>query len=438
MQTQTLTQDLVQNPAIRDYVVSFRKGEILCVEGADTKDLFILLSGTLELFKGSNKIAEISAEGAPVGEISFLLGSKRTATVKALTDVEAVRIPDAQLEQVLEKFPLLMWRIAEFLARRLDARTETLHALKEFCDHLPDAVVAAKKDGNIIAWNRAAETLFGCSWAEMENNPMAALYEHPEDFRKTLDELKRSDSVREEIFKVKHPLKGDRFIATNLSVLSDSQGRTDGVLAMSRDVTEIQKIKRRYQRFRLWLIPLLIALSLGTAAFFYASPQFLADKEIIGIKQQALRDQIANDYQLLEAILSEAFTSRDREKANQAMQEFFRLHKDALTPYQGVVLLGMDKRVFAAFAMDEKNRQENIIGSSYAGVPFLETANSGHAVLSLYWANGRQSLGQKGIEVAFKITDQNREAGWLVLQMDADRLAKEFNADEETLKLFQF
>jgi PAS domain S-box-containing protein len=438
MHQQDLTQELVRNPAIRDYIVSFRKSEVLCVEGADTKDLFILLSGKLELFKGSNKFAEISDEGAPVGEISFLLGSERTATVKALTDVEAVRIPAAQLEQVLEKFPSLMWRIAEFLARRLDARTETLHALKEFCDHLPDAVVAAKKDGNIIAWNRAAETLFGCGWAEMEKNSMAALYLNPEQFRKALDGLKKSDSVREEIFKVKHPLKGDRYIATNLSVLSDSQGRTDGVLAMSRDVTEIQKIKRRYQRFRLWLIPLLVALSLGAAAFFYASPQFLEDKKIISIKQQALRDQIANDYQLLKSILTDAFISSDREKANQAMQEFLRLHKDALAPYRGVILLGTDKRVFAAFAMDEKKKPENIIGSSYAGVPFTETANSGHNVLSLYWADGQQSLGQKGIEIAFRIVDHDREAGWLVLQMDADRLAKEFDADEETLRIFKF
>ena len=39
MHHQSLIQDLVQNPAIRDYIVSFSNSEILCVEGADTKDL---------------------------------------------------------------------------------------------------------------------------------------------------------------------------------------------------------------------------------------------------------------------------------------------------------------------------------------------------------------------------------------------------------------
>ncbi len=438
MHHQTLIKDLVQNPAIRDYIVSFSNSEVLCVEGADTKDLFILLSGALELFKGSNKIAEISGEGAPVGEISFLLGSKRTATVKAVTDGEAIRIPHAKLEQELKNFPSLMWLIAEYLARRLDARTETLHALKEFCDNLPDAVVAAKKDGNIIAWNRAAETLFGCGWAEMENGAMSELYDHPDQFTKALSELKKPDSVREEILKVKHPIKGDRYIATNLSLLTDSQGQTDGVLAMSRDVTDIQRIKRKYQRFRLWFIPLLIALGLGTAAFFYASPQFLQDKKIISIKQQALRDQIANDYLLLKSILKEAFASRNRDKANQAMSEFFRLQKDALAPYRGVVLLGTDKRIFASFAMDEKKKLDGIIGSSYAGVPFTGREDSHHSVLSLYWDDGQQSLGQKGIEVAFRIVENGIEAGWLVLQMDAERLASEFDADEETLRIFRF
>ena len=207
---------------------------------------------------------------------------------------------------------------------------------------------------------------------------------------------------------------------------------------MSRDVTDIQRIKRKYQRFRLWFIPLLIALSIGAAAFFYASPQFLEDKKIISIKQQALRDQIANDFLLLKSILKDGFASRNRENANQAMQEFFRLHKDALAPYRGVVLLGPDKKVFAAYAMDEKKGQDSLIGSSYAGVPFTGTEDSGHSVLSLYWSDGQQSLGQKGIEVAFKILEQDIMAGWLVLQMDAERLANEFDADEETLRIFRF
>lgn len=438
MQTQMVTQDLVHNPAIREHIVTFKKGEVLCVEGAAAGELFILLSGTLELFKGTNKIAEISGEGAPVGEIAFLLGSKRTATVKAATDGEAVRIPHEELEPVLEKFPALMWRIAEFLARRLDARTETLHALKEFCDHLPDAVVAAKKDGNIIAWNRAAETLFGCEWSDMEKSSLASLYTEPEQLRKTLDGLTAPESAREEVLKVQHPRKGPRFVSTHLSLLTDRQGHADGFLAMSRDVTDIQKIKQKYRRFRLWFIPLLIALSLGVGAIFYASPRFLEDKNIINIKQQALRDQIANDYLLLKSILKEAFSARDQEIAGQAMQEFFRLHKEALPPYRGVVLLGTDKKVFAAFAMDEKNRQDSIVGSSYSGVPFKASDDSGHSVLSLYWADGRQALGQKGIEIAFKIVDDDREVGWLVLQMDAKKLASEFDADEETLRIFKF
>ena len=435
MHHHSLTHDLIRNPAIQDYIVVFKKDEVLCVEGSDNKDLFILLSGTLELFKGSNKISEISGEGAPIGEISFLLGSKRTATVKALTDVEAVRIPHANMEQVLGKFPSLMWRIAEVLASRLATRTETLHALKEFCDHLPDAVVAAKKDGKITAWNRSAETLFGCGWTDMENGAIDGLYEQPEKFKQAIEKLTNSENVREEILKVKHPTKGDRYISTNLSLLTDRQGRTDGVLAMSRDVTEIQKIKKKYRRFRLWLIPLMIALSLGTAAFIYTSPQFREDKKIISIKQQALRDQMANDYLLLKSILKDAFNYRDRDKANQAIHEFFKLHKESLAPYQGLILLGTDKRVFAAYSMDKEKKLENIIGSSYAGVLFPESKNSIHNVLSLYW---QQSSGQRGIEVAFKIVDHDRDTGWLILQMDAEKLASEFDANEETLKIFRF
>jgi hypothetical protein len=179
----------------------------------------------------------------------------------------------------------------------------------------------------------------------------------------------------------------------------------------------------------------MIALSLGTAAFLYTSPQFREDKKIISIKQQALRDQMANDYLLLKSILKDAFNLRDRNKANQAIHEFFKLHKESLAPYQGLVLLGTDKRVFAAYSMDNEKKLENIIGSSYAGVLLPESKNSAHNVLSLYW---QKSSGKRGIEVAFKIVERDRDTGWLILQMDAEKLANDFDANEETLKIFRF
>ncbi len=73
--------------------------------------------------------------------------------------------------------------------------------LKEFCDQLPDAVVATENDGKIIAWNKAAEKLFGVPWDQMKHRALAEIYQNPDDYRQILGELRSNSSIKEKIFK---------------------------------------------------------------------------------------------------------------------------------------------------------------------------------------------------------------------------------------------
>lgn len=78
---------------------SFKKGEFLCYQYGKPDELFILLSGQLEvlasveptennkqLIEQSSRIAIIDTPKTPFGEISFILKQPRTASIKALTD----------------------------------------------------------------------------------------------------------------------------------------------------------------------------------------------------------------------------------------------------------------------------------------------------------------------------------------------------------------
>ena len=65
-------------------LLSFQTGKTLFLEGDDTQDVYFLVSGKLAILKGRKRIAELSDEGSVFGEMSFLLGEKRTATVKAV------------------------------------------------------------------------------------------------------------------------------------------------------------------------------------------------------------------------------------------------------------------------------------------------------------------------------------------------------------------
>ena len=69
----------------------FIAGEVLIHEGEENRDLYILSKGTLEVsVQDESKKVIVSEIVSPeiLGEISFLNGSPRTATVIAKTDVE--------------------------------------------------------------------------------------------------------------------------------------------------------------------------------------------------------------------------------------------------------------------------------------------------------------------------------------------------------------
>lgn len=433
-----MLEEIINNPAIEKYMVTFEEGDILCYEGDESQDLYILVSGRMEILKGKKRISEIGERGSSLGEMSFLLGTRRTATIKAGSDGKAIRIPKEKINQFLKEFPAVAWQIPRILAQRLEERTQAFYALKEFCDQLPDAVIATDRDGNIISWNTAAEKLFGRTWDQMQHGSMEEIYEEPEAYKAFLQEVQSKYSVRERVLKVRHPDKGTRYISTSTTMLYDGHHNIQGVLSLNRDVTETQTLQKKYQRVRFWFIPFFVLLGLVVASQFFGYPRLSDDANIIDIKQHALRDQIAKDYLLIKSLLIDSYSKKDREKIHQLMQEFFKVQENTLAPYLGIVLLNENKRVFGAYSLRMDNTGENVVGYSYSGITFQDSERSLHKILTLYRADPRRPRGRKGVEIAFEMRKGEKFLGWLLFQMDMDRLKSEFSVDEEALKRLQF
>ena len=219
---------IINNPDLVKYVIPFENGEIIFTEGDETQDLFILISGELDILKGNKKISLISEPGELFGEMSFLLGARRSATAKAKTDGKAIRIPKEEINNFLNKFPEITSDITRLLAARLNETSQILYGLKEFCDQLPDAVILTDRDGKILSWNSVAETMYGRSWDQMHYKSMEEIYEEPDDYKDYLEEVKSRYSVREKILKILHPEKGVRYISTSTTVLYDGHHNFSG------------------------------------------------------------------------------------------------------------------------------------------------------------------------------------------------------------------
>ena len=114
---------------LSDMQSEFPRDSVLCEEGTDGTEMFILESGAIAVLVGGHQIASISDPGTPIGEIALLIGEKRTATLKARNTVTVTRIRKSDLKSVAERDPGILVSIAQSLAKKHYQNVTKLHEL---------------------------------------------------------------------------------------------------------------------------------------------------------------------------------------------------------------------------------------------------------------------------------------------------------------------
>ena len=97
-------------------------------EGGRTGHLYVLIEGRLEVVKADAVVAILTEPGAVLGEMSVLLDTPHTATVRAAADSTIYEIDDAAA--FLRKQPAAAILIAKMLAQRLNVANTYLADLK--------------------------------------------------------------------------------------------------------------------------------------------------------------------------------------------------------------------------------------------------------------------------------------------------------------------
>jgi PAS domain S-box-containing protein len=429
-----MLEEVIKNVQLNRFITPFEEGKAIFLEGDDSQDLFILVSGQLNVFKGNIKIAEINEKGSLFGEMSFLLKAKRTATIKAGENVKAIQIPEDEITAFLHDFPEVAGEISKLLAKRLDETSRILYGLKEFCDQLPDAVITTDKEGKIITWNAAAEEVYGRSWDQMCNKSVEEIYESKKVYNNLLEEVKKKRAVREKILSIRHPKNGVRFISTSSTLLHDDHNNFQGILSLGRDVTSIRTLEKKYRQTRYWLFPSLILIFLMTIGVFWGHSHFSKKPKIMDSHHLELKSRLNKDYFFLKSKLANPLETGDRLQTSRLMKDFLNIQKPDKMPYNGIVLLDKNKKVFDACSKTTGTNISSIIESSYKGIDFEDGKNSTHTVLTLYRADKNHPMGQKSIEIAFEMNKNNRRIGWLIFQLDLHRLKTDYGTDASGLK----
>ncbi len=150
--------------------IALKRGDVLVRQGRPAKTLYVVVTGRFVVTKNgiNNSIAEIGP-GQPIGEIAFLTGAPRTATVTALRDSVVLRLETETFECLCRNKPELWRAMSQALASRVaattsdgnqapDPRPSTITLIPaggaKYADGFVDGLIAALQDtGQVCVLN---------------------------------------------------------------------------------------------------------------------------------------------------------------------------------------------------------------------------------------------------------------------------------------------
>lgn len=97
---------------------SFEPGVAVATEGAPADGFFVVESGEAEVTAHGQPVATMTA-GDYFGEIALLMGSERTATVTATTELCCYCLSPADFRVIVEGNPTIAWKVMQSMAERL-------------------------------------------------------------------------------------------------------------------------------------------------------------------------------------------------------------------------------------------------------------------------------------------------------------------------------
>jgi len=109
--------------------LNLEPGEVLFCEGDAGDNLYVIASGLLRVEKAAgdrNQTISTLGPGEFVGEMSVLIGSRRTATVIAEEACDLMPYDADTLVELLQRSPTVALRMIQLLANRLRETTERI------------------------------------------------------------------------------------------------------------------------------------------------------------------------------------------------------------------------------------------------------------------------------------------------------------------------
>lgn len=100
--------------------VSFSSGDIVFKEGDPGNYLYYIAQGEYEVLVNDTQVSTLTPDDVFLGEMSFLLNNRRSATIRALSDGRMIRISRKEFIDGIREKPHYSILLSRLLAKRLE------------------------------------------------------------------------------------------------------------------------------------------------------------------------------------------------------------------------------------------------------------------------------------------------------------------------------
>lgn len=111
--------------------IFFKRGSTVFLEGEESDNLYILLSGKLQILVKENQIDLIEQESSIIGEMALLLNKRRTATIRAIEDSKLKVVKKSNFEEFCRKNKNFLKDIAHSLCTRINSNLDMISELND-------------------------------------------------------------------------------------------------------------------------------------------------------------------------------------------------------------------------------------------------------------------------------------------------------------------
>jgi CRP-like cAMP-binding protein len=126
----------------------FQKGDTIVNEGDNTFNLFVLMKGSIGVFKGDIQVSVFSEKGGILGEMSAILEKPRTASLIALETTTVVPIP-SNFDLIIRENPEIAKYVMINLAKNLEKMTNEYMKIATH-EQREEASNKLRQDGSMI------------------------------------------------------------------------------------------------------------------------------------------------------------------------------------------------------------------------------------------------------------------------------------------------